>query len=90
MRNFVIEMSENLVQRTAPKVLWHKNGRIDKKTEETITEMHWDENLIRAALHLFLSLLPNDHSLLQQLSSVCARANTEIKRVYLITFNLID
>uniref|UniRef100_A0A915DFV1 Uncharacterized protein n=1 Tax=Ditylenchus dipsaci TaxID=166011 RepID=A0A915DFV1_9BILA len=87
VREFVIQMSENLVQPTAPKVIWHKNGRMDKVTEESITEMPWDESLIRAGLHLFLSLLANDHSLLQQLASVCARANTEIKRV---TFRNIE
>ncbi|KAI1712308.1 symplekin [Ditylenchus destructor] len=87
VRDFVIQMSELLVEPTAPKVIWHNNGRLDKQTEESVTEMPWDESLIRAGLHLFLSMLAIDHSLLHHLASVCARANTEIKRV---TFRNIE
>lgn len=77
-------MSERLVEPTAPKVIWQNNGRVDKETEENLEEMPWDESLIKAGLHLFLNVLPEDHSLLHQLASVCSRANTEIKRVFLL------
>lgn len=83
IRECVIEMSERLVEPTASRVIWQNNGRVDKETEETIYEMPWDESLIKAGLHLFLNVLHDDHTLLHQLSSVCARANTEIKRVIL-------
>uniref|UniRef100_A0A914HYH0 Symplekin C-terminal domain-containing protein n=1 Tax=Globodera rostochiensis TaxID=31243 RepID=A0A914HYH0_GLORO len=49
--------------------------------------MPWDESLIRAGLFLLLSLLPLDHSLLNHLASVYARAGTEIKRM---TFKSIE
>lgn len=83
IRDYVIEMSEKLVEPTAPKVIWQNNGRVDKETEDTIDAMPWDESLIKAGLHLFLNVLHEDHTLLHQLSSVCARANTEIKRAIL-------
>jgi len=85
VRARVIEMSELLVRPTAPTVIWHRTGRFDRRTEEAMEEMPWDESLIKAALHLFLALLPSDHSLLHQLASVCARASTEIKRVSAMT-----
>jgi hypothetical protein len=81
VRSFLVEMCELLVETTAPRVLWHANGRLDKEIEEIIEEMPWDESLIRAGLYLFLALLPQDPSLLQQLASVYARSGTEIKRV---------
>jgi len=77
-------MSELLVAPTSPRVIWHANGRLARELEEIIDEMPWDESLIRAGLFLFLSLLPQEPSLLKQLASVYARAGTEIKRVLLI------
>lgn len=76
-------MSELLVSPTAPRVIWHANGRFTREIEEVLDEIPWDESLIRAGLFLFLSLLPQEPSLLRQLASVYARAGTEIKRVYI-------
>nr|CAD2201950.1 unnamed protein product [Meloidogyne enterolobii] len=87
VRGFLVEMSELLVAPTAPRVIWHANGRLARELEEIIDEMPWDESLIRAGLFLFLSLLPQEPSLLKQLASVYARAGTEIKRV---TFRSIE
>ncbi|KAL7071482.1 hypothetical protein ACQ4LE_009472 [Meloidogyne hapla] len=87
VREFLVEMSELLVAPTAPRVIWHANGRFAREVEEIIDEMPWDESLIRAGLFLFLSLLPQEPSLLKQLASVYARAGTEIKRV---TFRSIE
>lgn len=81
VRHFLVEMGDYLVLPTAPRVIWHANGRVDRSVEEQIDEMPWDEGLIRAGLFLFLSLLPLDHSLLNHLASIYARAGTEIKRV---------
>uniref|UniRef100_A0A1I8BMH1 DUF3453 domain-containing protein n=1 Tax=Meloidogyne hapla TaxID=6305 RepID=A0A1I8BMH1_MELHA len=81
VREFLVEMSELLVAPTAPRVIWHANGRFAREVEEIIDEMPWDESLIRAGLFLFLSLLPQEPSLLKQLASVYARAGTEIKRL---------
>ena len=82
-------MSELLVSPTAPRVIWHANGRFAREVEELLDEVPWDEKLIKAGLFLFLSLLPQEPSLLKQLSSVYARTGTEIKRVFLC-FNLRD
>nr|CAD2157656.1 unnamed protein product [Meloidogyne enterolobii] len=87
VRGFLVEMSELLVAPTSPRVIWHANGRLARELEEIIDEMPWDESLIRAGLFLFLSLLPQEPSLLKQLASVYARAGTEIKRV---TFRSIE
>ncbi|KAL3096947.1 hypothetical protein niasHS_002663 [Heterodera schachtii] len=87
VRLFLVEMSEYLVCPTAPRVIWHANGRVERQVEELVEEMPWEESLIRAGLFLFLSLLPLDHSLLDQLASVYARAGTEIKRM---TFKSIE
>src|SRR5687768_419232 len=81
VRTFLVQMSELLVEPTAPRVLWQAKGRVDREIEEVIEEMAWDEALIRAGLYLFMALLPQDPSLLHQLASVYARAGTEIKRV---------
>uniref|UniRef100_A0A914ZJU9 Symplekin n=2 Tax=Parascaris univalens TaxID=6257 RepID=A0A914ZJU9_PARUN len=43
----------------------------------------WDDVTIRAALHLFLSILPLDHSLIHNLAAVYAKASNDIKRVTL-------
>lgn len=74
-------MSEYLVKPTAPRIIWASTGRVDEARAADMEEMPWDESLVKAALHLFLSLLPHDNSLLLQLASVYARANKEIKRV---------
>ncbi|KAI3418914.1 hypothetical protein GPALN_008011 [Globodera pallida] len=87
VRQFLVEMGEYLVYPTAPRVIWHANGRVERQLEEVIEEMPWDESLIRAGLFLLLSLLPLDHSLLNHLASVYARAGTEIKRM---TFKSIE
>lgn len=88
VREFLVEMCELLTKPTVPRVLWHANGRVEsREIEEMIDIMPWDESLIRAGLYLFLALLPQDPSLLQQLASVYARSGTEIKRV---TFRSIE
>jgi hypothetical protein len=81
VRAFLVEMSELLVEPSAPRALWHANGRLEREIEELVEEMPWDESLIRAGLYLFLALLPQDPSLLHQLASVYAQSGTEIKRV---------
>ncbi|KHN82354.1 Symplekin [Toxocara canis] len=43
----------------------------------------WDDATIRSALHLFLSILPIDHSLVHNLAAVYAKASNDIKRVTL-------
>ena len=85
-------MSELLVEPTAPCVLRHANGRLEREVEELREEMPWDESLIRAGLFLFLSLLPQDPSLLHQLASVYARSGTEIKRVlfFILSTNFVQ
>lgn len=47
------------------------------------TSPRWDDNTIRSALHLFLSVLPIDHSLIHNLASVYAKSSNDIKRVML-------
>ncbi|VDK54206.1 unnamed protein product [Anisakis simplex] len=43
----------------------------------------WDDTTIRSALHLFLSILPIDHSLIHTLAAVYAKSSNDIKRVTL-------
>lgn len=66
-------------------------------------ECSWDETLIRAALHLFMSILPIDHSLLHQvafssysfdmyndcfkLAKITGKATNEVKR---LIFRIIE
>lgn len=41
----------------------------------------WDDAAIRAALNLFLSILPLGHSLINTLAVVYAKSSNDIKRV---------
>ncbi|KAH7694411.1 Symplekin, partial [Aphelenchoides avenae] len=87
VRAYVIKMSEYLVEPTVPKPLLVGSGRAEEEDADKVGDVPWDEPIIRAALHLFIAVLPHDHSLLHQLASVCARTTNEIKRV---TFRNIE
>jgi hypothetical protein len=72
VRQFVIDMTDSLTQPTPPAQLLIANGRIDRKMQEDMAPnadlgIAWDDGLVRAGIHMFVTLLPHDHSLLKQL-----------------------
>ena len=85
VQKFVIEMIETLVLPYPSPLILLANARIDRKAMDEGQSMDisipWDDTLVRSAIHLFVSLLPHDHSLLHHLTSICARTLTEVTRV---------
>lgn len=50
-------------------------------------ESKWDENTIRTALNLFLSIVPLDHSLIHHFATIYGKSPTEVKRVSVFHFS---
>lgn len=94
LRAVVIKMSQQLTSPTAPRELVIQARQLsEEEARELPEQIPWDEQLIRAGLHLFISLLPVEHtlqgeqnvecgdSLLHHLARMTATAINDVKRV---------
>ncbi|CAD5230284.1 unnamed protein product [Bursaphelenchus xylophilus] len=81
LRDAVVEMSYQLTLPFAPKDLIIQVRRLSaEEIEELRDETPWEEELVKAAIHLLVALLPSDDSLLIHLAQITAKSTKDAQR----------
>ncbi|CAD5225913.1 unnamed protein product [Bursaphelenchus okinawaensis] len=81
LRDAIVEMSYQLTSPTAPKEIVVQVRRLSNEEADLLEDdTPWDESLVKAVIHLLVTLLPSDDSLLKHLAEITAKTTKDAQR----------